>query len=248
MKVLMPLPSRDFDATESAVSWRVLAEDGHEVVFATPDGRPGEADPITLTGRGLGLWRPILRARADAREHYDAMMASPAWGRPLSYQALEAVTVDALVLPGGHAPGMRPYLESEVLQRFVARHVAAGRPAGAICHGVLVLARCAHPETGAPLLAGRRVTALTRSQELSAWLMTGLWLGRTFRTYRQTVQQEVVVALGDPARFEEGPFTVAKDGPSDLRGFVVRDGALVTARWPGDAWTFATALRDLLAA
>lgn len=247
MQILMPLPSRDFDPTESAVPWRVLTEAGHEVVFATPDGRPAEADPITLTGRGLGPWRPILRARADAREHYAAMTASPAWARPLRYEALEAVTADGLALPGGHAPGMKPYLESAALQRFVARHVAAGRPAGAICHGVVVLARCTHPATGAPLLAGRRVTALTRSQELSGWLMTALWLGRTFRTYPQTVQAEVVQALGDPARFEEGPFAVGKDGPERASGFVVRDGALVTARWPGDAWTFAAALRDLLA-
>ncbi len=35
-KILMPLPARDFDPTETGVPWRVLTERGHDVVFATP--------------------------------------------------------------------------------------------------------------------------------------------------------------------------------------------------------------------
>ena len=38
--VLIPAPSRDFDPTEVGVSWRVLTDLGHRVVFATPDGHP----------------------------------------------------------------------------------------------------------------------------------------------------------------------------------------------------------------
>jgi hypothetical protein len=41
--VLIPIPSRDFDPTEVAVSWSVLKRLGHSVTFATPDGRPGRA-------------------------------------------------------------------------------------------------------------------------------------------------------------------------------------------------------------
>ena len=35
VRVLIPLPDRDFDVTEVAVPWRVLRDAGHEVVFAT---------------------------------------------------------------------------------------------------------------------------------------------------------------------------------------------------------------------
>jgi len=35
VRVLMPLPDRDFDVTEVAVPWRVLSEAGYQVVFAT---------------------------------------------------------------------------------------------------------------------------------------------------------------------------------------------------------------------
>src|SRR5208337_2048698 len=55
-RVLMPLPGLDFDPTESAGSWLMLTEAGHRVQFATPDGRPGVADDIMLTGRGLDFW------------------------------------------------------------------------------------------------------------------------------------------------------------------------------------------------
>jgi len=54
-RVLLPLPARDFDPSEAAVGWRVLVDAGHEVRFATPDGRPAVADEIMLTGRGLDL-------------------------------------------------------------------------------------------------------------------------------------------------------------------------------------------------
>lgn len=41
MKIIMPIPSHDFDPTEVAVSWKVLRDAGHQVFFATPDGLPG---------------------------------------------------------------------------------------------------------------------------------------------------------------------------------------------------------------
>ncbi len=43
--VLMPLPAADFDPTEAAVTWQVLASAGHDVVFATPSGQ--RAGPTT---------------------------------------------------------------------------------------------------------------------------------------------------------------------------------------------------------
>ena len=61
--ILLPIPSRDFDPTEVAVSWKILTQHGHRVVFATPDGKPGAGDAIMLSGIGLdprsGI--PVLR-------------------------------------------------------------------------------------------------------------------------------------------------------------------------------------------
>jgi putative intracellular protease/amidase len=35
VRVLLPLPDRDFDVTEVAVPWAILRDAGHQVVFAT---------------------------------------------------------------------------------------------------------------------------------------------------------------------------------------------------------------------
>ena len=87
-RVLMPLPSRDFDPTETGAPWQVLqAAPDVEVVFATPDGQPGQADPLML-GRGdvnLGPLNPFLAADANGRDAYDQMAASPAFSQPIRY-------------------------------------------------------------------------------------------------------------------------------------------------------------------
>src|SRR6476619_2972023 len=57
--VLSPIPDRDFDPTEVAVSWQVLTRHGHSVVFATESGSPATADDIMLTGRGLDIWSAV---------------------------------------------------------------------------------------------------------------------------------------------------------------------------------------------
>ena len=247
MRILMPLPNQDFDPTESAIPWRELTGAGHEVVFATATACAARADERMLTGSGLGPWRPILAARRDAVEAYRQMAQAAAFTRPVSWEAAAGESFDAIVLPGGHAPGMRPYLESPVLQRLVAEHVTGQRPLAAICHGVVVAARATAAATGRSILEGRRVTALPATMELSAWAMTALWLGRYYRTYEETVQGEVTRALGQGGRFVAGPPALLRDRPDRLgRGFVVHDGDLLTARWPGDAYRFSTELLSML--
>lgn len=244
--ILIPLPSTDFDPTESAVPWRILSAAGHSVRFATPDGAPAAADPIMLTGKGLGLLAPLLMANAHARSAYAAMVASAAFQQPLRYADVQADAFDALLLPGGHAPGMRPYLESSVLQAQVARFFADDKPVAAICHGVLLAARSRNA-SGVSVLHGRRTTALTRALELSGWALTCLWMGRYYRTYAQPLQDEVTQALARPQDFVTGPPAITRDSPDHLvPGFCVRDGNYLSARWPGDAHRFANAFKAML--
>ena len=133
MTVLIVIPSRDFDPSEVAISWKVLCDAGLRVRFATPDGRPGQGDPLMLSGEGLDPWGFIpllkrmkllglgLRADARARRAYAQMVGSEEFQHPLKYVDVDMHDFDGLVLPGGHrAAGMRPYLESPVLQRLVA--------------------------------------------------------------------------------------------------------------------------------
>lgn len=248
MRILFPLPTRGFDPTETAVPWKALTDAGHEVGFATPDGRPSAADPRILSGRGFGLFRPWLRAVPHARQLYAQMEASSEFQRPLPYANLAAADFDGMILTGGHAEDMKTYLESRQIQALVVAHMRANKPIGAICHGVLVPARAIDTQTGRSVLYGRKTTALTRFQELAAWAVTALWLGSYYRTYKRTVQAQVTEALAKPEDFRTGRLTVTREGPQAANvGFVVRDRNYVSARYFVDAYAFAGVFVALLA-
>lgn len=246
--VLIPLPRRDFDPTEAGVPWRELSARGHEVRFATPDGSRAQADPRMVHGTGLGLLRGLLRADDNGRSAYHEMLADPSFNAPLSYQQAAAQPFDALLLPGGHAPGMREYLESSTLQSLVALAFEQNLPVAAICHGVVLAARSQRP-SGASVLHKRKTTALTRNLELTAWALTVAWLGSYYRTYPETVQSEVTRALASAVDFHAGPLALRRDSPEHPDyGFTVRDGNYLSARWPGDAHRFALEFARMLEA
>ncbi len=246
--ILIPLPSTDFDPTESAVPWRVLTAAGHTMRFATPDGAPGAADPIMVTGKGLGLLAPVLMADVHGREAYAAMQGSAEFQKPLRYADLRCADFDALLLPGGHAPGMKAYLESTALQALVVDFFARNKPVAAICHGVLLAAR-SRKANGQSVLHGRKTTALTKMLELSGWALTCAWMGSYYRTYPQVLQDEVCSVLAQAEDFVPGPMATTRDSPDNLApGFVVQDGNYLSARWPGDAHRFANSFAAMLAA
>jgi putative intracellular protease/amidase len=280
--VLMPLPALDFDPTEVAVPWQVLSSEGHDVVFATPSGHQAEADEIMVTGRGLDPWGVVpgvdrvtlvgrvLRADALGRAAHAALLRDPGFRSPLHWAEARRSVFDALVLPGGHrARGMRNYLESPEVHRIVVESFGAGKPVGAICHGVLAAARAIDPTTERSVLYGRQTTALTWEFERRAWDITRWtrwWDPNYYRTYMEeplqragymSVQQEVTRALAQPEDFKDVARGVpdyrrktnalSRDTLTDDRpAWVVRDGVYVSARWPGDAYTFAKTLASVL--
>lgn len=284
MNVVIPIPSNDFDPSEAAVSWKVLRERGHVVRFATPDGQPGAADPVMLSGEGLDPWGFIpslrrlrlvgltLRANTDARAAYAQMIRSDEFLRPQRHDALRVADFDGLLLPGGHAQRMRPYLESAVLQRFVGEFFDSGKPVAAICHGVVLAARSISPRSGRSVLHGRRTTALTWKLEKSAWNLTRhfarFWDPHYYRTYRETpdqpagymsVQAEVTrtlaraedfldVASDSPHHFIKSSGLFRDSASSERPAWVVRDGNYVSARWPGDVHRFAQVFGEVLEA
>lgn len=245
-KVIIPLPNHDFDPTESAIPWKLLCEAGVEVTFATESGRPGRADPIMLTGKGLGIFSSLLAADKNAARAYSEMVKSKEFLNPITWNQIDPHLYDGVILPGGHAKGMRPYLESEILQEHVVTFFKTHKKVGAICHGVVLAAR-SKDENGQSILAGRKTTALLATQEILAWLLTFLWLGTYYRTYTQTVQNEVQASLSSANDFISGPLPLSRDRQSNLgAGFVVQDGNYISARWPGDAHLFANKFIDLL--
>jgi putative intracellular protease/amidase len=239
-RVLIPLPDTDFDPTEVAVPWGLLREAGHEVVFATEKGRVPRCDPLLLTGVVFGQ----LGADPPAIADYRRLQAAAEFVAPLRWQDIEPLHFDALLLPGGHAPGMHQYLGSALLQERIARFAALRRPIAAICHGVLLLARARNPASGRSLLHGRRTTCLPKYMEGLAYALSFWKLGRYYRTYPAYVEDEVRAALAAPADFQRGPLTLGARGSAgdDRAAFVCEDGDYISARWPGDAYLFARRL------
>jgi len=228
------------------VPWQILREAGHEVIFATEHaGTLPAADPRLLAGVLFGK----LGAAPEPRKLYDQLTMAPEFTATAAWAELDPSAFDGLLLPGGHAPGMRQYLGSAVLSEQVGRFWRQGRPVGAICHGVLVLARTRDLVTGRSVLADRRTTCLPKYMERSAYLATAWRLGRYYRTYPAYVEDEVRAALENPRRqFSRGPRTLSARGTAsdDTPAFVVQDRNYVSARWPGDAYLFGRSFCDLL--
>jgi hypothetical protein len=125
--------------------------------------------------------------------------------------------------------------------------------------------------TGRSVLYGIKTTALTWGLE-----RTGAAIGRVvrfwepnyYRTYPdepgeprgyRSVQTEISRLLASPDDFLDVPksdpaYRIKTDGlhrdtlTDSHPAFVVRDGTYVSARWPGDAHTFAKTLLEVLAA
>ena len=217
----------------------------------------------------LRVFGLLLRANRTARLAYEALLHDPAFVKPGTWAAAAVDQFDALLLPGGHrARGMRPYLESRHLQALVVAFFAADKPVAAICHGALLAARST-AANGRSVLFGRKTTALTWKLERSATMLAHIgrfWDRHYYRTYRDgpgqpsgymSVQQEVSRALARADDFLDVPASdphyrrrsagIARDTFDDDRpAWVVRDHNFVSARWPGDAHTFARTFARLL--
>jgi putative intracellular protease/amidase len=212
----------------------------------------------------------ILRADSAGRDAYAAMSASAEFNHPTNWNDIDLHTTDGLLLPGGHyAPGMRPYLESPQLQKVVVEAFREHMPVAAICHGVLLAARSIDPDTGRSVLSGRKTTSLTWHQEHLASLIgrvVRFWEPDYYRTYPDgpgqpkgymSVQAEVTRNLASPADYvdvdtHDPDARIKNDGRhrdslyDERPAHVVIDGNYVSARWPGDAHTFAKRYSELL--
>lgn len=232
-RILIPLPDHDFDTTESAIPWRYLVDAGYEVVFATEQGAVAACDPRLLDGVIFGQ----LGAEPDACAAYRAMRESAAYQRPIRWSEIDPLDYQGFLLPGGHAPKIRQYLGSTLLQQKMAAAFQLGRPFAAVCHGVLVLSRARHPDAPArSVLHGYRSTCLPAYMERLAFWLTAWKLGRYYRTYPAYVETEVRAALEHAEDFQRGPITLFAKSTAerDHGGFVVEDRHYLSARWPGD--------------
>ena len=190
-KILVPLPTIGYDPTETCVAVTLLKKNmGHTIIFATPDGKMSEGcDPHVLQGFVKGL---LLKTKPEVVEYYTDMITWEEYLNPISYDNIVPNNYDALVLVGGHHPGMKTFLASKILHDKISEFYSLStttsattkpKPIAAICHGTLCLSRAATITTkeddgkGKPLLHGRKFTTLPKWLEYQGYLISNYLSG-----------------------------------------------------------------------
>jgi len=247
-KVLIPIPNYGFDPTEVAIPWELLSENNIQVIFSTPQGKKASGDEIMLSGKKLGIWKPVLKARKDAIKAYLEMQKSSAFNNPISYKDIVENDFDSIYLPGGHDKGVKEYLESVILQKIIVDFFNAHKKIAAICHGVVLLARSINPENNKSVLYDYKTTSLLKSQELLAYNLTKLWLKDYYLTYPEiTVEDEVKSVLKNKNQYMTGAKPIFRDKRNNLKhGYSIRDRNYISARWPGDIYNLSFSYIDML--
>ncbi len=235
--ILMPLPDYDFDVTEASIPWKACTSRGWRVAISTEHGNVAQGDPFKLKGPLPGQLGELLGLGTKAHAAYREMIKDPDYQHPIPYAEIDPDQHLALLLPGGDTPRMRQYLECPVLQNKVLQFSQQSKLIGAICHGILVLARTINPQTGCSVLYGHKVTALPQSLDRFGYLLTRI-LRREYLTYSCSVEAEVRACLERPEDFSSWQ--------SILSPYVVSDGNLITSRWYMDAHVFAERFAQML--
>lgn len=214
--------------------------------------------------RLIGL---ILRANAEARKHLLLMLDDKAFNSPINYESIDVANIDGLVFPGGHDKRIRPFLESDILHKkidaaFTRIKNKQHLPIAGICHGVLTIAR-SKQKNGLSVLSEKRITALPWDFENKAWQLNKIfrfWDPNYYRTYLEkqneptgywSVEHEIRRFLKNSEQFILPDQSITNSAKKNsgmhrdslnnaLPAWVVVDGNLVTARWPGDVYTFAS--------
>ena len=232
--ILMPLPDYDFDPMESAIPWQACILRGWKITFSTETGSVPQCDGNKLTGPLPGY----LSASKNARAAYQQMIEDPAYQHPIPYATIDPEHYQAMLLPGGDGLRVRQYLDSTLLQSKVLQFWQQEKLIGAICHGVLVLARTIDPQSGHSVLYSSKVTATPKVLDRLAYRLDSWVVKHGYVMYKHCVADEVRACLENQQNYSEGnglftPYSVV-------------DGNLVTARWFLDAELFAQRFTETL--
>lgn len=140
-------------ASEMTAPYYVFTDGGMQVDIASVQGGEIPIDPMSF------LW--FVESRADRRFHADAEFRQKV-ARSLKIDNIDFAAYDIIYLAGGWGAAY-DLGTSDVLGDKITAAWKAGRVVGGVCHGPLGLLK-ATDETGAPLVKGRHLTAVTDKQ------------------------------------------------------------------------------------
>ncbi|MCP1315428.1 MULTISPECIES: type 1 glutamine amidotransferase domain-containing protein [unclassified Halomonas] len=195
---------------ELAAPYYAFLDAGAALTLASPAGGQPPLDPSSDA--------PDAQTEATNRFKQD-LDAQHALAHTRKLDDVDLDDFDAIFYPGGHGP-LWDLAESATSVRLIEDALAAGKPVAAVCHAPGVL-RHVRGEGGKPLVAGRKVTGFSNSEEDAVGLVN------------------VVPFLVEDMLKEQGGEYSKGD---DWSAYVVEDGLLITGQNPGSSEATAQAL------
>jgi putative intracellular protease/amidase len=224
MKLLMVLTSHDrlgetgkktgFWLEEFAAPYYVFRDAGINVVLASPAGGQPPLDPKSD--------EPDAQTSDTERFRQD-IAAQQALANTQQLENIDSTHFDAVFYPGGHGP-LWDLAEERVSIDLIENFYANGKPVGAVCHAPGVLRHVKKPD-GTPLVAGKRVTGFSNTEEEAVGLTNVV----------PFLVEDVLRSLG--ANYEK---------TSDWGVYTLTDGHLVTGQNPASSAAAAEELLKLL--
>jgi putative intracellular protease/amidase len=220
MRVLIVMTSHDqlgdtgektgFWLEELAAPYYHLRDAGADITLASPKGGHPPVDPKSS--------QPDFQTDATRRFAEDPI-AQKALASTAELAAVSADDFDAVFFPGGHGPLWDLVSDGNSIA-LIEAFVAQNKPVAAVCHASAVLNEAKTP-AGDPLVAGRRVTAFSNSEEEAVGLT------------------EIVPFLVEDRLKELG---ARYERTEDWASLVVVDGQLITGQNPASSEEVAKAL------
>jgi putative intracellular protease/amidase len=224
MKILIVLTSHDqlgdtgrttgFWLEELAAPYYAFADAGAQVVLASPKGGQPPLDPKSNEPD----FQTDLTRRFEADPAATAQLANT-----VRLDSVRQQDFDAVFYPGGHGP-LWDLANDHHSIALIESFIAANKPVALVCHAPGVL-RDVKAADGSPLVAGKKVTGFTNSEEAGVGLT------------------DVVPFLVEDMLKKNGG-NYSKGG--DWQPYVVSDGLLITGQNPASSEPAAEALLKML--
>ncbi|WP_010215948.1 type 1 glutamine amidotransferase domain-containing protein [Sphingomonas sp. PAMC 26621] len=224
MNILIVLTSHDqlgdtgaktgFWLEELAAPYYVLKQAGATLTLASPKGGQPPLDPKSADESAKTDDTRRFEADAEAK----AQLAST-----VRLDSVKIEDFDAVFYPGGHGP-LWDLAEDSTSRALIEGAIAADKPVALVCHAPGVL-RHVQAADGKPLVAGKKVTGFTNTEEAAVGLTDVV----------PFLVQDMLTAAG-------GVYSKT----DDWGVHVVRDGLLITGQNPASSAAAAQALVEAL--
>lgn len=226
IKVLIVLTSHDklgstgqktgFWLEELAAPFYAFKDTGAHIVLASPKGGQPPLDPKSN--------EPSFQTEATRRFEADSEAQAQLAGT-LRLDSVSQADFDTVFYPGGHGP-LWDLAEDKNSISLIESFISAGKHVALVCHAPGVL-RHVKAADGKPLVAGKKVTGFTNTEEEGVGLTN-----------------VVPFLVEDELKAKGGVYS---KGP-DWGSYVVSDGLLITGQNPASSTAVAAVLMEQVAA